>query len=133
MIFSGYSKVSNNNVLTLRAYIFNVSGTYTKTELEAFNRISKRFNYEFNLDSKSTFEPVGCEHCNNTGFYERIAAVEMLSINDDIKDLIIQDGTITDIRKAAFETGYRPLVVDALNKVLEGRTVISEVKRKIGL
>ena len=29
------AKVSNNNILTLRAYIFNVSGTYTKTQLEA--------------------------------------------------------------------------------------------------
>lgn len=76
---------------------------------------------------------MGCEHCNNTGFYGRIAANEILSINDEIKDLIIQDGTITDIRKAAFEAGYRPLIVDALRKVTEGHTVIAEVKKKIGL
>lgn len=85
------------------------------------------------MDGKTTFEPVGCEKCNNTGFYERIAANEILSINDDIKDLIIQDGTITDIRKAAFEAGYRPLIVDALRKVIEGCTVVSEVKNKIGI
>ena len=57
----------------------------------------------------------------------------MLSINDEIKDLIIQDATITDIRRTAFDYGYRPLVVDALKKVIEGHTVVSEVKNKIGL
>ncbi len=106
---------------------------FTKDELEIFKAISKRYNYEFHLDGKTTFDVVGCEYCNNTGYYERIATNEMLSINDEIKDLIIQDGSITEIRKAAFETGYRPLVCDALDKVSNGITVISEVKRKIGL
>ncbi len=106
---------------------------FTKQELDIFSKYAKRFNYEFDLSGKTTFEPVGCEHCNNTGYYERIAANEMLSINDEIKDLIIQDGTITEIRKAAFDAGYRPLVCDALDKVIAGHTTISEVKRKIGL
>lgn len=106
---------------------------FNEYELNIFKVIGKRFNYEFNLDGASTFEPVGCEHCNNTGFYNRIAANEMLSINDEMKDLIIQDGSITEIRKAAFESGYRPLVIDALNKVIQGHTVVNEVKRKIGL
>ena len=57
----------------------------------------------------------------------------MLSINDDIKDLIIQDVTITDIRKAAFESRYRPLICDALQKVIDGHTVVSEVRKKIGV
>ncbi len=106
---------------------------FTPQELEIFKTFAKRYDVEFDLEGKTTFEPVGCEHCNNTGFYGRIAANEMLSINDDIKDLIIQDGTITDIRKAAFESGYRPLVCDALQKVLQGHTTVNEVKRKIGL
>ena len=55
----------------------------------------------------------------------------MLIVDEEIKNLIISDGTITDIRKKAYETGYRPLVVDAFNKVLDGRTVISEVKKKL--
>ena len=104
-----------------------------QTEIEVFKRIGKRFDVEYDLSGVTTFEPVGCEHCNNTGFYGRIAANEALSVNDDIKDLIIQDGTITDIRKAAFEAGYRPLVTDALYKVIQGHTTISEVKNKIGL
>ena len=106
---------------------------FNEYELGIFQSIGKRFDYEFNLDGVTTFEPVGCDKCNNTGFYSRIAANEALSVTDEIKDLIISDGTITDIRKLAFEEGYRPLVVDALKKVIQGHTVISEVKKKIGL
>ena len=104
---------------------------FTDEEKQEFEKISKRYNCEFNLEGKHTYQPVGCEHCNHTGFYGRIAANEILIINEDIKDLIISDGTITDIRKLAFEEGYRPLVVDAFNKVLDGYTTIDEVKKKL--
>jgi type II secretory ATPase GspE/PulE/Tfp pilus assembly ATPase PilB-like protein len=103
----------------------------TEQEIEEFKMIGKRFNYEFDLEGKHTFEPVGCEKCNNTGFYERIAAVEILLVNERLKDLISSDASPGEIRKAAFECGYRPLVVDAFNKVLQGVTTITEVKKKL--
>ena len=104
---------------------------FTDEEKQEFEKIGKRYNCEFNLDGKHTYQSFGCEHCNHTGFYGRIAANEILIVNEDIKDLIISDGTITDIRKLAFEEGYRPLVVDAFNKVLDGYTTIDEVKKKL--
>ena len=82
-------------------------------------------------DGKHTYEAVGCEHCNNTGFYERIAAIEILNLDEHVKDLIIADMPSSEIRKAAYEAGYRPLVVDAFNKVLQGITTIDEVKKKL--
>ena len=104
---------------------------FTEDEIKEFQRIGARYNSEFNLEGKHTYEPVGCDKCNHTGFYGRIAANEILVVDDDIKELIISDGSITDIRKKAHEEGFRPLVVDAFNKVLEGHTTISEVKKKL--
>ncbi len=104
---------------------------FTDKEKAEFERIGKRYDATFNLDGAHTYEPVGCEKCNNTGFKGRIAANEILSVDDDIKDLIISEGSITEIRKAAFATGYRPLIVDAFNKVIEGHTTLGEVKRKL--
>ncbi|MBQ8299938.1 MAG: Flp pilus assembly complex ATPase component TadA [Clostridia bacterium] len=100
-------------------------------EIAEFESIGKRYDVEFNLEGATTYDPVGCEHCNNTGFKGRIAANEILAVNDEIKDLIISEGSISEIRKEAYKTGYRPLVVDAFNKVLEGHTTISEVKKKL--
>lgn len=104
---------------------------FTKEELEEFKKIGNRYHYEFNLEGKHTYEPVGCDKCNHTGFYERIAAIEILSVDEKIKDLIIADEPASEIRKAAYEEGYRPLVVDAFNKVLSGITTIEEVKKKL--
>lgn len=104
---------------------------FTQEELDEFKKIGERFNYNFDLAGKHTYEPVGCEKCNNTGFYERIAAIEILNIDDKIKDLIVGDAPAGKIREAAYEIGYRPLVVDAFDKVLAGITTIGEVKKKL--
>ena len=100
-------------------------------EIAEFNAIAKRYDTTFNLEGATTYEPVGCDACNKTGFKGRIAANEILEVTDEIKDLIISEGSITDIRAEAYKTGYRPLVVDAFNKVLQGHTTISEVKKKL--
>ncbi|MBR4111253.1 MAG: Flp pilus assembly complex ATPase component TadA [Clostridia bacterium] len=104
---------------------------FTPEEIEEFKTIGKRYNHEFNLEGKHTYEPVGCEKCNKTGFYERIAAIEILSVDDNLRDLIIEDKSASTIRKAAFESGYRPLVVDAFEKVLQGITTVAEVRNKL--
>lgn len=100
-------------------------------EIAEFNAIGKRYDTTFNLEGAMTYDPVGCENCNKTGFKGRIAANEILEVTDEIKDLIISEGSITDIRAEAYKTGYRPLVVDAFNKVLQGHTTIGEVKKKL--
>ena len=73
-----------------------------------------------------------CElDCRDKSDIDRIAAIEILTLDDNLKDLIIADRPANEIRRAAFESGYRPLVVDAFNKVLQGHTTISEVKKKL--
>ena len=104
---------------------------FTEAEKKEFEVLGNRFDYHFDLEGKKTYEPVGCEHCNNTGFYERIAAIEILNMDDHLKDLIIADMPSSEIRKAAYSAGYRPLVVDAFNKVLQGITTVDEVKKKL--
>lgn len=103
----------------------------TPEEIEEFKRIGKRYDYEFNLEGKQTWETVGCDQCNNTGYRGRIAANEILSVSDEIKDLIVAEAPISEIRKVAMEQGFRPFIVDAFNKVLEGYTDLKEVKKKL--
>ncbi|MBQ8044676.1 MAG: Flp pilus assembly complex ATPase component TadA, partial [Clostridia bacterium] len=104
---------------------------FTPEEINEFKVIEKRYDCKFDLEGKHTYEPVGCEKCNKTGFYDRIAAIEILTLDDNLKDLIIADRPANEIRRAAFESGYRPLVVDAFNKVLQGTTTIGEVRNKL--
>lgn len=104
---------------------------FTEAEKKEFEVIGNRYDYHFDLEGKHTYEAVGCEQCDKTGFHERIAAIEILTMDDNLKDLIIADMPSSEIRKAAYSAGYRPLVVDAFNKVLAGITTIDEVKKKL--
>ncbi|MBQ9314757.1 MAG: Flp pilus assembly complex ATPase component TadA [Clostridia bacterium] len=104
---------------------------FTKEEKETIENIGKRFEYQFNLENKSTYKVVGCEKCNNTGYYNRIAAYEILEVSDRIRELIVDNKPLSEIRKVAYEEGYRPLIVDAFNKVLEGYTTLEEVRKKL--
>ena len=54
-----------------------------------------------------------------------------MEINDEIKDLIVNDVSSIEIKKKAIELGYRPFVVDAINKVIEGETTLDEVDKKL--
>ena len=101
-------------------------------ELAFINRATQLTGVEFDLKNATCFEPVGCEHCNSTGYYERIGVFEVLNLDDDLKDMISEGASTGAIRKyAKANTGYEPLVVDAIKKVLDGTTTISELKKKI--
>ena len=104
---------------------------FTPEEIKEFETIGHRYNVEYDLTGKKTYNAKGCEHCNNTGYFERIACVEILNVDDDLKDKIIAEAPSNEIRKAAYTCGYRPLVCDAFKKVLDGTTTIEEVKKKL--
>ena len=104
----------------------------TEEERAYIDRASKVTGYQFDLEHAKLYEPVGCEHCNSTGYYERIGVFEVLNLDDDIKDMISEGVSTGAIRKYARQnTDYQPLVVDAIKKVLDGTTTIAELKRKI--
>ncbi len=103
-----------------------------ETELKYIDRVSRLYNYDFDIENSTPFEPGGCEFCNDVGYTERIALFEVLCIDDYLKDMISDGRSSIDIRKYALkETDYNPLVVDGISKVLKGITTIEELKRKI--
>ena len=106
---------------------------FTQQEKEIINNVAKKYGIEYNFEGKYTYDIVGCKHCNETGFYGRIGIFEVLNINDTIKDLIVQDRSTLEIRAKAIEEGYRPLVIDGFNKVLDGYTTLEELNSKLGL
>ena len=104
---------------------------FTDEEKAVIERIGKRYNVEFNLKGTKTYEAIGCNKCNNTGYYDRIGVFEILNITDEIKELIMNGASSIEIKKYALQEDYRPLCIDAINKVLEGITNLDEINRKI--
>ena len=79
------------------------------------------------------YEAGGCEHCNNTGYKGRVAAIEALTINEELDELIANRATLGALRECALRSGYKTLADDAVRIVLEGRTSLREISRVIDL
>lgn len=71
----------------------------------------------------------GCGSCNNTGYRGRIAIHEILTINEDIRRLILSKSSTIEIRNLARQNGMKFLVDDGLLKVKDGLTTTEEVLR----
>jgi type IV pilus assembly protein PilB len=74
-------------------------------------------------------KPIGCEKCNNTGYFGRIAIYEVMPISERISKLIVEKAAASDIQKQAAEEGMMTMKQDGYVKVLEGVTTAEEVLR----
>lgn len=104
---------------------------FTEKEKQVITKIGQKYNIDFDLEGKTTFEPVGCRRCNQSGYLDRIGIFEVLNVEDEIRDLIARDASSMEIRKKALELGYKPLVIDGIQKVLKGITTLDEINNKL--
>jgi general secretion pathway protein E len=77
----------------------------------------------------SIFRPSGCPHCLDTGYRGRVGIFEFMQMTEAIKALMLKTSDANHIRKAAVAEGMVTLRDDGIQKVLEGRTAVSEVMR----
>ncbi len=69
----------------------------------------------------------GCEECLDTGYRGRTGIFEILEVDQGLKEVIVRSQNSLDVRKEAEKSGFKPLFVDGLAKVLAGVTTASEV------
>ncbi len=98
------------------------SHTPTITELQSLG-----------LDPKTTKlngwrRGVGCDKCLRTGYLGREAVVELLEVNDTVRQ-IIYEGTITQMNQYLTEIDFDSFRLAAIEKVISGITTIEEVLR----
>jgi type IV pilus assembly protein PilB len=69
----------------------------------------------------------GCSACNNTGYRGRVALYEVLPVREEIRELILQGASATEIKKEGIRLGMKSLRQAALTKLKEGVTTVEEV------
>ena len=105
---------------------------FNEKEKEIMNKIAEKHGVTLDFNGKKTYDAIGCEKCNHTGYFDRIGIFEVLIVNDKIKQLIIDNASSIEIRNEAVkEASYKPLVVDGLYKVLQGVTTLEELNNKL--
>ncbi|UCG21211.1 MAG: type II secretion system ATPase GspE [Deltaproteobacteria bacterium] len=75
------------------------------------------------------FRANGCEKCLETGYRGRTGIYEFLRMTESIKGLVLQTSDSNQINRAARAEGMLSLRQDGIQKVIEGKTTISEVLR----
>ncbi len=110
-----------------------VQRDFTKEEIDIMTEIGQKYGVEFDFNGKKTFDVVGCKHCNNSGYYDRIGIFEVLIIDDKIRELITNDASTIKIKEEAIKGTYKPLVIDGINKVINGVTTLQELNKKLVL
>jgi type IV pilus assembly protein PilB len=84
---------------------------------------------EDDLDgSWQPYGPVGCDHCNGTGYKGRVGIYQVLPITDEMRLLIMRNGTAIDIADQARREGVRDLRQSGLLKVKAGITSLEEIE-----
>ena len=104
---------------------------FTKEEKDIITNILGKYGEKIDLKDMKTYDSLGCDHCNGTGFYDRIGIFEILNITDELKELIVSGASSMELRKKALEENYRPLIVDGIKKVLKGETTLEELNKKL--
>src|SRR5579884_3453898 len=85
-----------------------------------------------NLDEWRTFpfyEGRGCMECSGTGFRGRTAIHELLDLTEDIREMILERKSTSEIKRRAREDGMTFLRESALDRVRQGITTLREANK----
>jgi len=81
------------------------------------------------VQGKTFYRGRGCDRCNNIGYFGRIGIFEILTINNPIRELMLQEASIQEIRATGRQFGCRSLRQSGLLAIYDALTTIEEVTR----
>ena len=63
----------------------------------------------------------------------RVALAEILTFDEDLDDLVASNASKAEIRKTAFEKGFKSMKDDGMLKILEGITDFAAVSKVVNI
>ena len=79
------------------------------------------------FQGSTLFRGRGCERCKNTGYTGRTAIIEVMTITDEIRKMVIERKSAMEIGKMAVAQGMKTLRMVALDKVRDGISTLEQV------
>ncbi len=96
---------------------------------ESYKPLHNQLPTGFKMTSDVIYRAKGCEYCSGTGYMGRLAVAEIMSMTEEIEQLIQKRATTSDIKNSARKAGMVTLEESGYNKVLTGETSLEEVIR----
>jgi general secretion pathway protein E len=105
--------------------------TYCAVDAEPSVEEQAAYEQEIGERLPSMRQGVGCNLCANTGFLGRIGIFELLTLNEEIRKLILGGAPASAIRDRAIEDGMIPMRRDGMLKAKQGLVTPAEVMRGV--
>jgi type IV pilus assembly protein PilB len=87
---------------------------------------------EYGIRTDRLHKGAGCAECGRTGYKGRLAIHEVLVIDNELRALIIDKRSDNEYYEHALKQGMVPIMLDGLQKAVDGQTTITEVFRVLG-
>ncbi|MGJ3252984.1 MAG: GspE/PulE family protein [Elainellaceae cyanobacterium] len=84
--------------------------------------------YPEDVHTQTWMQGRGCPKCFHSGYLGREAIIEMLNVDDTVRE-IIYEGTITQLNRYLQQTGFDSFRLAAIDKITHGITTVSEIRR----
>jgi type II secretory ATPase GspE/PulE/Tfp pilus assembly ATPase PilB-like protein len=81
------------------------------------------------LESAEVYQAVGCQECRGSGYRGRVGLYELLTVDEEIQELILHRASSRDIKEVALGRGLMSLREEGWRRVVDGVTTIEEVTR----
>lgn len=82
---------------------------------------------DFLPESPAFFRGKGCKECSGTGFRGREMLSEVLTISENISTLIANSASKDEILEQALKEGFQAMIINGVEKVMDGSTTVEEV------
>lgn len=120
--------VANSLQLILAQRLVRLLCDHCKTEVPVPPAMVTRMGKS--LEGKTSVSAhVGCDRCLNTGYFGRHAIFELLDVNDDLRDIILNQPTIQRMRQVISQGLFTNLEQSGWRSVAKGLTSLDEIDR----
>jgi type IV pilus assembly protein PilB len=82
------------------------------------------------IAGKNYYRGRGCDTCNNTGYKGRVGLFELMVMNNNLREMIMQDASTEELRDAARSYGMVTLRDAGMRAAEDGLTTLDEVVRE---
>ncbi|MBC7836538.1 type II/IV secretion system protein [Acetobacteraceae bacterium] len=105
-----------------------VSHQLSAQEAELLQRLSIQKPF---TENETLWRGKGCEACHWSGYRGRLAILEVIAADDDIRAAILRKAPSSELKAIAVQNGMTTMLEDGIAKARAGETTVEEVLRVV--
>ena len=82
------------------------------------------------LSEKKFYRGAGCDICNNTGYKGRVGLFELMILDDELRNMIMNNASSDELRNVASSKGMVTLRQAGIEFIFDGTTTVDEIVRE---